>query len=212
LSFDSYSGLLAAIANWTERHDLTDHIPDFIRLAEAQINCVLRVHQMEARETVSVSAEYLALPATYLDGLTIRLSDGASVWSLDPAPRELLDSAGVQPGRPRAFSIVGNDIQFYPAPDQTYTARLTHYGTIPPLTEANPSNWLLEGRPDAYLYGTLLQAAVYLVDSGLAATASDGFNNALAGVRRMQRSMAGKLTTDLVSLTGRGGYDITRDR
>jgi len=54
--------------------------------------------------------------------------------------------------------VVGTQLQFYPYPDQSYTALLTYYQMLPPLA-ANGANWLLAFAPDAYLYGALTQAS-----------------------------------------------------
>lgn len=39
-----------------------------------------------------------------------------------------------------------------------------YYEQIPALSDSNTSNWLLDAAPDAYLYGSLLQAAPYLAE------------------------------------------------
>jgi hypothetical protein len=39
-----------------------------------------------------------------------------------------------------------------------------YFKTIPSLSDAVPSNWLLEDHPDVYLYGTLVEASLYLMD------------------------------------------------
>ena len=43
MAINSYSSLQTAVANWLDRSDLTDRIPEFIDLAEARINRALRV-------------------------------------------------------------------------------------------------------------------------------------------------------------------------
>jgi hypothetical protein len=52
-------------------------------------------------------------------------------------------------------------MQFWPAPDKLYTANMVYRATIPALGPALESNWLLLKHPDAYLYGTLIQAEGY---------------------------------------------------
>lgn len=50
----TYSGLLASIAAWLDREDLTAMIPDFVTLAEARLNDRLRLAPMEMPATISL--------------------------------------------------------------------------------------------------------------------------------------------------------------
>lgn len=211
MAITTYAELQTAVSNWLERSDLTDRIPEFIALFEALANRDLKVRQMEQRDTTTISSEFTTLPAAYLDAMAIRLSDGSCSWALDPTPRDVLDTYQSQTGQPRLFTITGNELQVYPAPDKSYTARLTYLRTIPALSESNPSNWLLALAPDAYLYGTLLQAAPYLMDNTMASVWADGFRNAMAGVSRLHRSMGGKLRTEIAGMIERTSYDIRSD-
>ena len=47
MAIGTYSELQTAVANWLDRDDLTDRIPEFIALAEAKMNRVLRISLME---------------------------------------------------------------------------------------------------------------------------------------------------------------------
>jgi hypothetical protein len=67
-------------------------------------------------------------------------------------------------GLPAYFTIAGLFLEVERAPDTAYTAEISYYSKIPALTSLNPTNWLLQRHPDAYLYGALLQSAPYLKD------------------------------------------------
>ena len=71
MAISNYSELQTAVANWLDRDDLTARIPEFIALAEARFNRVLRLRSMEAKYTantpeiydrlwVAVQVEYLS--------------------------------------------------------------------------------------------------------------------------------------------------------
>ena len=47
MAINTYSTLQTAVANWLDRNDLTDRVPEFISLAEATFNRVLRLRAME---------------------------------------------------------------------------------------------------------------------------------------------------------------------
>jgi len=49
-----------------------------------------------------------------------------------------------------------------PTPDQAYELEVLYYERIAPLSSTNQTNWLTQYAPNAMLYGTLLQAVVYL--------------------------------------------------
>src|SRR6185503_2733971 len=85
-------------------------------------------------------------------------------------------------GCPRFFSVVGGEFQFFPAPSQAYNAELTFYQRIPALSASNSTNWLLTLNPDAYLYGSLLQAAPYLKDDARTSTWAQIFETILSDI------------------------------
>ena len=51
MALTNYTGLKASIADFLNRDDLTSVIPDFVALAEAQINRDVRHWRMEARSS-----------------------------------------------------------------------------------------------------------------------------------------------------------------
>jgi hypothetical protein len=79
VAINNYATLVAAIAEWLARSDLTARIPDFVTLAEAKINRVLLHPRMETRTTVTVdtgatSPEFLDLPSDFQTMRSVRLS------------------------------------------------------------------------------------------------------------------------------------------
>jgi hypothetical protein len=51
-----------------------------------------------------------------------------------------------------------------PAPDGTYTGKLTYWQTIPALGSGQATNWLLTDHPDVYIYRSLFHLFVLLRD------------------------------------------------
>ena len=47
MAIGTYAELQTAVANWLDRGDLTDRIKEFISLAEARMNRVLRLQLMD---------------------------------------------------------------------------------------------------------------------------------------------------------------------
>lgn len=167
MGITSYSTLKSAIADWLLRDDLTAVIPSFISLAEAKFNRRIRDYRMVKRVTFTIDAEYKDVPADWLQTVRFHLNT-TPITTLeyvtpDQASEERIRL--VSSGQTRFFSVIGEQFQFVPAPDSAGTGELTYYGKIPALSDAAPSNWLLEYAPDAYLYGALMEAAPYLDDT-----------------------------------------------
>lgn len=111
------------------------------------------------------------------------------------------------PGIPIWFAIFGQEMELCPTPnsnyeiEMVYRAYLTPLGppvvaplpgptlVIPPGVPANLTpaitNWLLQTAPDAYLYGTLMEAAPYLHDDERIAVWSAGVQAAFADLNAL---------------------------
>jgi hypothetical protein len=167
MALNSYSALKASIADWLNRDDLTATIPDFISLAEAQLERRLPVQKRTQRSTATIDTQFSALPSDFVSAKSLVLTSTAPVQPLTFLTEDELDakkSVYRTTGKPLFFALIGNQIEVLPAPDTGYTAELTYVATLAKLSDANTSNWLLERHPDVYLYGALLQAAPYLRD------------------------------------------------
>ena len=167
MALTSYSTLKSSIADWLNRDDLTSVIPDFISLAEAQIERRVPTQKMVKRANATIDTPFSALPADFLSAKSLVLTSTAPVQPLVFLTEDELDSKKWvyrTTGKPIYFALVGNQIEVLPAPDTSYTAELTYVATLAKLSDSNTSNWVLERHPDGYLYGSLLQAAPYLRD------------------------------------------------
>ncbi len=167
MALSTYTELKASVADWLNRTDLTSVIPDFIALAEAQIERTLRTRQMIVRATASIDTEYSAVPGDFLETKSIKLNTNpvtALTFESVDALDDLKSTTYISAGKPQYFSIVGGQIRVLPVPDNTYTAELIYYAKLSKLSSTNATNWLLTQAPDVYLYGSLMQAAPYLKD------------------------------------------------
>ena len=173
MSITTYAELKSAIANWLLRDDLTSVIPDFIALAEADISRNLRHWKMESKTSLTVDAQYEDIPADWLETIRLYTTDGTT------EPLELISQADLidrkyknnnTAGRPRYYAVTGGQFEFYPVPDDSYTAELTYVAEIAALSDSNTSNWLLSDAADVYLYGALVHSAPYLNDDARLST------------------------------------------
>ena len=74
MALTTYTELKASVADWLNRTDLTTEIPDFISLAEAQMERTLRTRQMLTRTTLTVDSEFETTPADFLEVRALKLT------------------------------------------------------------------------------------------------------------------------------------------
>jgi hypothetical protein len=166
MALSTYAELKTSVADWLNRSDLTAAIADFISLAEAQMERVLRNRNMLTRGTGNITTEYTALPTDFLDGLTLKLTGTNPITPLQFETLNSLDqlqnTTYLSSGKPLFYAIIGSNFRVLPVPDSTYAYELDYYAKLAKLSATNTTNWLLTQAPDIYLYGSLLQAAPYL--------------------------------------------------
>ena len=170
MAISTKAELHTAVANWLNRSDLTDRIAEFISLAEAQLNRLLRTREMLTRATASAASQYVSLPTDYLEMMNIELSGTSPpkrlVYITSDRSDDYREKQNNKTGKPNYYTIEGTSIQLLPTPDTTYTLQVNYFQDIPALSGLGDSgnNWLLVSHPDIYLFGTLLQSAPYLMD------------------------------------------------
>lgn len=217
MAIGTYSELKTAVANWTHRSSLTDRIPEFIALAEASMNRVLRTRTMETDNSLSLSsgARTVALPSGFEEPISLRLV--ISGENRDHLIRVLhkqlnINTESSAARRPEYWAINGENIEFPNNADQAYTLSLRCLSSSWALSDSTTTNWLLTNHPDVYLYGTLIQASPYIVNDARIPTWERFYNKAIKEVQnnaaRAKANVA--LRTD-VPVTSRGGYNINTD-
>lgn len=160
-----YASLQTALANFSNRADLTSRLPDFIQLAEAKMNRYLRLIDMTSQNaSFSITGEYVATPTSFGGVKTFYINTDPKTpleFMADDLMTALFDTGT---GKPRNYNVQGSNFRFGPVPDSTYTATLVYYLAIPNLTTGATTNWVITSHPDAYLYGGLAELNSYLKD------------------------------------------------
>jgi hypothetical protein len=182
MALTTYTELKTSIGDWLNRSDLTSVIPDFISLAEAQVERTLRTRQMIVRANASFDAQYGAVPSDFLETKSLKLTSTNPQTPLQFLSIDALDNEAANytaSAKPKFFGVVGGQFRLVPTPDSTYTTELTYYAKLTKLSSTVASNWLLASNPDIYLYGSLLQAAPYLQDDARIQTWATLYERAL---------------------------------
>lgn len=169
MALSNYTELKTSIANYLNRNDLTNVIPDFITLTEDRLNRDLRVasNVVRAETTTTASQAFYNLPADIVELKNITYeatssSHALSYLSMESASREY---GGVTSGYPRAYTLVGDNLKLLPTPDGTYTININYYKKLSSLSDSNLTNDIITNYPALYLFGSCMEGAIYLNDT-----------------------------------------------
>ena len=162
MALSNYTDLQAICADFLNRSDLTDITKDWIKMAEAEFNRVLRTREMAVRTRSPLSTQYVKLPPDFIGMRNIELITDP-ITPLEYRNPHTLDihRSNDATGKPLYYSVIQDNLEFAPVPDSEYTLEIVYYQKVPALS-VHTTNWLLDNHPDAYIYGTLLQSPVYL--------------------------------------------------
>lgn len=161
MSITTYAELQTAVASWMARSDLTANIPDFITLFEAEAAPKLRVRPQETTTTLTTSSGSVALPTGYL-GFRRVTWNGSSQVDLTykhPTMLKALYPTGAT-GTPADFTIEGGNLIIRPV-DDTGISLLYVAKTA---AVSGSLNWLFTNYPNAYLFGALAEAKLFIED------------------------------------------------
>ncbi len=167
MAISTYEELQTAVANWLERDDLTNRIPEFISLAEDRIYQTLRIRELEASVTITTTA------SQQTDALPTRSVGDRSLY-VDASPDRILDyrspvnfwsSYGSQTtSKPEVYTIEGEKVVWAPIPDAAYSIKVLYYNRLAAFSAGADTNNLLTKARGLYLYGALLEAGPFLDD------------------------------------------------
>jgi hypothetical protein len=167
MTIATYSELVSEVGSWLNRTDLDAKIPTFIRLFEARMNRKLRNPDMEVTFSFTTVA-------------------GTMSYALSSSVRQLRDVylATDTSTEATTYTVTAETIEFDADPGTGQTVYYSAFVTLSGLSSGNPSNWLLDDHPDAYLYGTLAEAYAHLRDEEAAATYKGLTDEAISEIQR----------------------------
>lgn len=182
MAISTYAELQSAAANWLADTSLTSRIVEFIALGEAEIMRILRVREMETSADLTINAQSIALPTGYVAARRIYITTSPPAFLDYWAPESFWsDSIASESGQPSAYTIEGDNFIFGPTPDTTYTGKCLYWKRLDISSSAHS---LFTRNPDLYLYATLKQAEMFLVNDERVGLWSAGFDRALAQIMK----------------------------
>jgi hypothetical protein len=168
MGISTFTELKTSIANWIDRPDLTAVIPDFITLFETMANAELplrtRFNTATSNLALTTSSPLVNLPTDFLEAKTFvnQTNPVEVVPYMTPAALYTAVPSPTTSGRPKGVTITGSQAEFAPNADTAYTIKLYYYQKATPLSDSNPTNWLLTNFPNLYLFGSLVAAEAYM--------------------------------------------------
>jgi len=160
----NYSTLVTALdgkSGYLHRSDVTAKIPDWIALAESDMQVRCKLLEFETTATVSVTAGAGSLPSDFV-GMRSIYWDGNTKVPLDfiaPARFDLLRNVS---GEPRYYTLVGTQVRV--APSATGNVAMTYQARFTAISSTMGTNSIINNFPEAYLYGAMAQAAIWEED------------------------------------------------
>lgn len=174
MAIGTYGELKQSIADWLNRADLDQQIPDFIDLAESTLNDVMRTSFMVGNTTAVITSGRAPLPSDALEIVYAQVASTEDEPLEQVTPQQLLMLRRARTraaGNPKFFAIVGRQMLVTPTP-ASGSVDIDYYQKIPALASGgdgsasgdSATNWLLDEAPHVYLYTSLLHATPFLMD------------------------------------------------
>ena len=201
----TYATLKTAIQDYTENTETTfvTHLPDFIKGAEERLlkTVQLSVFRKNSSGTMTSTNQYLAVPPDYLSSFSLSYTNSSS----EKVFLQLKDADFVQTynpnpattGLPKYYAVFDVDnFILAPTPNSNYSVELHYYYRPTSLTAGSDSGttWLSENTPYALLYGSLIEAYIYMKgEQDMDALYEKRFTQALVEAKQLGEA---KETTD----------------
>ena len=201
----TYDQLKTAIQDYTENDETSfvTNLPLFIRIAEERIlkNVQLSLFRKNATASTTASNKFLACPSDFLAPFSLSLAgtDGDKFFIdfKDPSFIQTYTPDATTTGSPRYYAVFDVDnFILAPTPNTTFTAELHYFYRPASLTAGSGSGttWLSENAEMAMLYGSLIEAYIYMKgEQDVMGMYAGRFQEAITGVKMLGEA---KETTD----------------
>lgn len=169
MSITNFTELQTAFDNWENDTIAQARYPEFIALFEAWANSRIRTNLQITSTNLTMSDGNGTLPSDYLEyrRVTRLTAIPQDMTYVTPAylqiiyPDTIQQIFPVQQRIPSAFFTIENLTLKVRPKDDSSQVQVLYYAKIPALTAAAPTNWLLTNYPNAYLFGSLMEAELY---------------------------------------------------
>lgn len=168
MALTTYAELQTAILSRMDRSDLTADVPDWIRVAEHDINRWLRTVWTEKRAYATPTSAFVERPSDYNGLRNVQWDYQGYRLPLEQVSPSQIDQIhpSTTTGVPQYFCVHTSEFELRPAPsgDNTSTIEIVYYFTPAALTDSNTSNEVLVNAPDLLFYRALAEGFDHLMD------------------------------------------------
>ena len=168
----TYSTLKSAIQNYTDSTETTfvANLDNFIKAAEQRIlNSIdLQYFRRNVTGTVTANDQYLGVPTDYLASFSLSVISSSNKEFLlekDVNFVQSINPNSATTGTPKYYAFFDiNNFILAPTPSANAVAELHYFYRPDSLTAGGDSGttWLSTNAPNAMLYGSLVEAYIYL--------------------------------------------------
>lgn len=190
MSITTYTELCTTIATWLHRSDLTASIPDFVQLAEDEINTDMRLRLMEVDTSLTLlsGTRTIVLPARFLEPMQLELiypigADNQKLTYQSPEQMVVNESVGVS-SWPLFWAINGSNIEFPNLANQDFSLTFRYLQGFD--IASTSTNALLTKYRGIYLYGALKHSAPWLGNDARITTWSQMYEQLKAKVNKKE--------------------------
>lgn len=215
MAVSTYAELQTAIANYLDRSDLTTRIPEFITLAEAKLNRKLRLKEMHelSTKTLTSASRLVDKPAGCMEIFNIDAKKASEAdTEYEPLTSEyarfMYKHYGT--GEPEYYTE-RSQIEIDKTVSEDWTLRFDCLIKWDIATDS--TNWLLTNYPDAYLYGSMLEAEMYVKNDSRFQLWQVNFAEVMKELNELDDRVTDEsvMESDIVRLTNRNTFNIITD-
>ncbi len=157
---------LVLAERYLKRTDLADLYSAFLEMAEARINQVMRLSEMEFRSQSTPTEAFWLLPSDFIEMRHIQTELEGRPRPLEYIAPETADNVrrltSGQQGY-QFYTILNNQIELIPHPnsESTTLVEMFYYARVPALVAAADTNPVVTNYPNLYLYAFMAEAGMY---------------------------------------------------
>lgn len=173
---------------------IDNDIPDMVRLFEVFADRELKTRWQETSADLlpEEGDQVVDLPSDFRELRSIHMtSDGGTIMRY-LTPDQVRATSG------EFFSIEGLQLRLADPAGAGTVVRILYMQGIMPLSGAVPTNWLLANHPDAYLFGTLAEAEMFLGND----------DRVSAWLKRRDAALLSIINSDIEARWGGGGLQM----
>ena len=196
----NYAELVTAVQDYCENNFPTTDMDTMIRQAEQRIYNSVQIANLRKNVTGTLTSgnKYLSAPGDFLSvySLAVYPAAGGEYLFLLNKDVNFIREAYPTPtdtGKPKHYAIFGpqsndvNELTFIlgPTPDADYKAEL-HYYYYPESIVTAGTTWLGDNFDSALLYGTIMEAALYMrMEPDMVTFANERYTQAIALLKNL---------------------------